>query len=225
MKRSVKKSRRSPVHTKKHRSAAHTKKRRSPSKRIYRMNVSSQRVYIKPVFGDEIAIDLPVGATVKDLKDLLPAPSSSDTFNQLFVARPGDADGANPIVLEDSQLVSTYGNDIFLTVSPKSFVVRVKFLGQTNGIHGPFGSEEEALRAAWVLSNDVIRDVRKNPRQPYLNEDYLNLRHVKIDDKFVPQTKAELDERLGQIWNGAFGYSLIRGSSRGSHICMCGRVH
>lgn len=218
MKRSVKKSRRSP---------GHAKKRRSPSKRIYRMNTASQRISVKPLFGDDIVVDLPIGSTVKDLKDRMPEPSS-DTFNQLFVARPGDIEGTNPIVLEDNQLVSmysAYSNDIFLTVSPKSFVVRIKFLGQTYGIHGHFGSEEEALRAAWILSNDIIRDLRKNPRQPYLNEDYLNLRHVKIDDEFFPQTKADLDERLGQIWNGSFSYSFIRGSSRGSHKCICGGTH
>jgi hypothetical protein len=187
----------------------HAKKRRSPVKRRYRMN-SQQRVTLKPVFGDnnEIVIDLPVDATVKDLKDRL----NPDMNNQLFVPGLNDPTGENPIVLQDNQLVSMYGSyaHLYLLVSPKRFAIRSRMFGQHFGTHGPYDSKDEALRAVWLLSNDRIRDIRRNPVQPYKSEEHLNLRGVQIDDDFVPQTKAELDQRLEQIWaSHAFSYNLI----------------
>jgi hypothetical protein len=223
MKRSVKKQR---SHAKnKQRSPAKNKKRRSP-KRKYRMN-NTQQVTVKPMVGDDIVIDLPANATVGELRQRVDDinPVSADSFNQLFVQRQGDYDGTNPIVLSDDNLVSAYGNEIYLTASPKSFIVRTRLMGGAGGTHGPFRTEEEALRKTWIISNELIRSIRQNPRQPYLNQDYLNLRHLQIDDNFIPQTLAQLTERLDQIWGGAFSFMFLRVSTRGSYVCICGRAH
>ena len=209
MKRSVKKTRRSP------------KKRRSP-KRRYRMN-GGQQVTVKPMFGDEFVIDLPANATVNDLRERVNAlnPAPADSFNQLFVQ---NQNGTDAIVLVDGNPVSAYGNEIHLTVSPKAFIVRIRFLSDGR-LHGPFRTEEEALQKTWKISNETIRFIRQNPQQPYMNEDYLNLRHVQIDDNFVPQTKQQLEDRLNQIWGFGFRFSFLRGPTRGSDVCMCGRTH
>ena len=66
--------------------------------------------------------------------------------------------------------------------TPKSFVVKIRLLSGAMRNHGAFRTEEEALRKTWIISNELIRSIRQNPLQPYLNQDYLNLRHLQIDD-------------------------------------------
>ena len=208
MKRSVKKTRRSP-------------KRRSP-KRRYRMNGGKQ-VTVKPMFGDEFVIDLPANATVNDLRERVNAlnPAPADSFNQLFVQ---NQNGTDAIVLVDGNPVSAYGNEIHLTVSPKAFIVRIRFLSDGR-LHGPFRTEEEALQKTWKISNENIRFIRRNP-QPYMNEDYLNLRHVQIDDNFAPQTRQQLEDRLNQMGVSRFlNFIFLRAPLKGSDVCMCKSVH
>ena len=179
------------------------------------------------MFGADIVIDLPLNATVRDLRQRVDAinPVSGDSFNQLFVQRPGDNDGTNPVILSDDNLVSAYGNEIYLTASPKSFIVRARLMSGDVGTHGPFRSEEEALRKTWIISNQLIHSIRQNPRQPYLNQDYLNLRHLQIDDSFRPQTVSQLTERLDQIWGGAFSFIFLRLAVSANDTCMCRRDH
>jgi hypothetical protein len=209
MKRSVKKTRRSP-------------KRRSP-KRRYRMN-GGQQVTVKPMFGDEFVIDLPANATVNDLRERVDAlnPVPSDSFNQLFVQ---NQNGDAVVLSMNNPQLSAYGNEIHLTVSPKAFVVKEIKWGVFRAWHGPFRTEEEALLTALKISNENIRFIRRNP-QPYMNEDYLNLRNVQIDDNFVPQTRQQLEDRLNQMGVSRFlNFIFLRAPLKGSDVCMCNNVH
>ena len=215
---------RSPARAKKRRSPSPVKKRRS-TKRRYRMDGTQRVTVMNPFLRTELVIELPSNATVNVLKDRINElnPIRNDHFIQLFVENPEETD---PIVLRNNELVSGYATqDIMFIVSPKAFMVNVRFFtGLTQ--HGPFHTEEEALRKVWIISNETIERIRNHPIPPYLTEDYLNLRNVKIDNNYQPQSSEELMALLHTIWgDGGFRFDFQRVSTLGRRMCKCNRLH
>jgi hypothetical protein len=92
----------------------------------------------------------------------------------------------------------------------QSFIVSTIFLGQRRLPRSLIGTHQEALELVWNVSNDLVRELRNDPDprlRHFFDEQQLNFHY---NNNFHPQTRADLDRVLNQIWGPNFGYIIHR---------------
>lgn len=201
-------------------------KRRSPlTKRSYRMN-GNFSIKIQNMAGNyiehngSILFNVDNTTTFDHLKHLVDEvmPPQPDHFNRFFIRR---IDGM--IVAKAGQLVSQFireivedDNTIHCVQAVKSFAVLANFLGQRihrRGLLRSFETKEEALKAAWNESKQMIIEIKNNPIPPYQTSRYLNLDNVDLSVEPVIHTEDDLTQsiaNISQMFANTLSFRLIR---------------